>query len=262
MLAAIGYGAVATALFFTQTSIFFPARIVPSAGPLPPGAERIELTAPDGVRLEGVLVPASRPGNSRIAILGFAGNASNAAEIAVFLGTVYPEHAVIAFHYRGYQPSGGQPSAAALVEDAPLLYDLARERLKPKQMVAVGISIGSGVAAGLAAKRPLDGLILVTPFDSLEAVARQRFPWLPVPWLIRHELSSAKWLARVPVPVAIIAAEQDGVVPPARTAALAAAVSGLVRNVIIPATRHNDIAFHPVFREEMRAALEAVLAQS
>jgi hypothetical protein len=127
-------------------------------------------------------------------------------------------------------------------------------------VVAVGISIGSGVAASLAAKRPLDGFVLVTPFDSLEAVARQRFPWLPVSWLIRHELPSAKVLARVPVPVAIIAAERDGVVPPARTAALAAATGNLVHIVTIPATHHNDIAYHPDFREEMRTALAAALA--
>jgi hypothetical protein len=98
-LGALAYLSIAAALFFAQTSIFFPARIVPPAGPLPPGAERIELTAPDGVRLEGVLIPPVRPASlpSRVAILGFAGNASNAAAIAEFLGSLYPEHPVFAF---------------------------------------------------------------------------------------------------------------------------------------------------------------------
>ncbi len=248
-------------MFFSQTSIFFPARIVPPAGPLPRGAERIELTAPDGVRLEGVLIPASRPAVDRVAILGFAGNASNAAGIAELLASIYPEHPVIAFHYRGYQPSGGTPSAAALLEDAPLLYDWSRQRLRAERMAVVGISIGSGVAAGLAARRPIDGLVLVTPFDSLEAVAGERFPWLPVSLLIRHKLPSADFLRTSPVPVAIVAAERDGVVPPARTAALAAAIRNLVHNVTLPGTRHNDIAYHPAFRQEMRAALAAVLAR-
>ena len=260
-LGALAYLSIAAALFFAQTSIFFPARIVPPAGPLPPGAERIELTAPDGVRLEGVLIPPVRPASlpSRVAILGFAGNASNAAAIAEFLGSLYPEHPVFAFHYRGYRPSGGVPSAAALLDDAPLAYDLVARRLKPDKIVAVGISIGSGVAAGLSARRPLDGLILVTPFDSLEAVAGQRFPWLPVSWLIRHKLPSAETLRASPVPVAIIAAEHDGVVPPARTKALAGATRNLVSNVTIPGTQHNDIHIHPRFRDEMRAALDAVM---
>jgi pimeloyl-ACP methyl ester carboxylesterase len=109
----------------------------------------------------------------------------------------------------------------------PLLLDFVRARLRPERVVLVGISIGSGVAAGLAARRAVDGLILVTPFDSLEAVAHERFPWLPVPLLIRHKLPSADFLRNSRVPVAIVAAQHDGVVPPARTAALAAAVGNL-----------------------------------
>jgi uncharacterized protein len=261
LLGVFGYLAIAAAMYFAQSSLFFPAKLVPPAGPVPPGAERIELAAPDGVRLHGVLIPPARAGGEGTALLGFAGNASNAAAIAEFLAGIYPEHPVIAFHYRGYAPSAGTPSASALLEDAPLLHDYVRERLRPRRLVLVGISIGSGVASGLAARRPVDGAILVTPFDSLEAVAKQRFPWLPVSLLIRHRLPSADFLRNSHVPVAIIAAEHDGVVPPPRTAALAAAVGNLVYNVTIPATQHNDVAYHPSFRSEMRNALGAVLAR-
>lgn len=260
LLAVIFYLGIAAALFLGQTSIFFPARLVPPAGPLPPGAERIELTAPDGVRLHGVLVPPARADPSGTVILGFAGNASNAAAIAEFLAAIYPEHPVVAFHYRGYAPSTGRPSAAALLEDAPIAYDHVRSRLSPERIVVVGISIGSGVAAGLAGRRPVDGLVLVTPFDSLAAVARQRFPWLPVSLLIRHELPSADTLRSSRIPVAILAAERDGVVPSARTAALGSAVRNLVYDVTIPATQHNDVAYHPSFGPEMRNALDAVIA--
>jgi hypothetical protein len=259
ILAVLGYLAIAAAMFFAQTSIFFPSRLVPPAGPLPPGAERIELTAPDGVRLEGVLIPPSRPGGNGTSILGFAGNASNAAGIAEFLAMLYPEHPVVAFHYRGYAPSGGAPSAAALLDDAPLLHDLVRERLRPRRIVAVGISIGSGVAAGLSARRRLDGVILVTPFDSLEAVARQRFPWLPISLLIRHSLPSDRYLRESRVPVAIVAAEHDGVVPPRRTDALRQAIGTVLFDETIPGAQHNDIAYHPQFRPAMRQALARLL---
>jgi hypothetical protein len=80
-----------------------------------------------------------------------------------------------------------------------------------------------------------------------------------VSWLIRHKLPSAETLRASPVPVAIIAAEHDGVVPPARTKALAGATRNLVSNVTIPGTQHNDIHIHPRFRDEMRAALDAVM---
>jgi pimeloyl-ACP methyl ester carboxylesterase len=256
------YCSVAAALFFAQTSIFFPSRLVPPAGPLPPGAERIELTAPDGVRLEGVIIRPLAPAGSATAILGFAGNASNAAAIAEFLHSLYPEHPVVAFHYRGYAPSGGRTSAAALLEDAPLLFDLARQRLKPDKLMVVGISLGSGVAAGLATRRPLDGLILVTPFDSLKAVAWEQFPWLPVPLLLRHNLTPDDYLRSSSVPVAIVAAERDEVIPPHRTEALRRAVGNLVFSATIPGTRHNDIAYHPHFRPKMRQALDRVLGEA
>lgn len=259
LLALLGYAAVAAALYFAQSSIFFPARIVPPAGPLPSGAEEVELAAPDGAVLKGVLIPPMAGEASDVLIIGFAGNASNAAAIAEFLGALYPEHRIAAFHYRGYAPSTGKPSAAALLQDAPLVHDWLRARFARERMVAVGISIGSGVAAGLAAARPIDGLILVTPFDSLAAVAQQRFPWLPVRWLVRHEMPAAELLRESEIPVAIIAAERDGVVPPARAHALARAVPKLVRNVTLAGADHNSVAAHPEFRGEMRAALQAVL---
>lgn len=262
LLLVLAYAAIAAALFFSQTSIIFPTRLVPPAGPLPPQAERLELTAPDGVRLEGVLIPASRAGaGEKVAILGFAGNASNAAAIAEFLAALYPEHRVIGFHYRGYRPSGGTPSAAALLDDAPIIYDLVRERLRPDRIVGVGISIGSGVAAGLAARRPLDGLVLVTPFDSVRSVAQGQFPWLPVSLLIRHDLPSADVLARSDVPVAIVAADRDRVIPPRNTRALAKVVRNLVHDVSLADAQHNDIAYHPHFERSMRTALERILSR-
>jgi len=256
--AAFLYIAIAVTLFAAQRSIFFPARLVRQAGPLPPGAERLAVVAPDGVRLEGVHLPP--PGvRSGLLILGFAGNASNAQDVAVFLRDLYPAHDVIGFHYRGYRPSGGVAGAAALAADAPRLYDFAVRRLAPERTVAVGISLGSGVAAALAAARPLDGLILVTPFDSLKAVARQHYPWLPTGLLVRHDLPSAGWLRKREVPVAIVAAANDSLILPERTDALRRSVPRLVFDRTIAHADHNSIAAHPEFVGTMRAALAAVV---
>src|SRR5207302_966928 len=118
------------------------------------------LTTPDGQKLAGIHIPADSSAKSRTTlILGFGGNAWNGQDVAEYLHELFPEDEVVAFHYRGYPPSTGSPSAKALIADAPLVYDLAVERLKPARVVAVGFSIGSGVAAELAARRKLDGLI-------------------------------------------------------------------------------------------------------
>ena len=64
-------------------------------------------------------------------------------------------------------------------------------RLKPRTIVAVGFSIGTGIAAQLSAQRKLDGLILVTPFNSLKAVAQAMYPWLPIGPFFNHEIDAA-----------------------------------------------------------------------
>jgi len=65
--------------------------------------------------------------------------------------------------------------------------------------------------------RPLAGLILVSPFDSLEALAREHFPWAPVGWLLRHHMSTIKYVGDMTTPTALIAAGRDTIVPPERT---------------------------------------------
>jgi uncharacterized protein len=182
---------------WSQDQLLFPTHAVGPADPLPSGAERISLEAPDGVRLAGVHIPPrGLPGGPRTLVLGFGGNAWNGENVASYLHELYPRADVVAFHYRGYRPSTGSPSAQALIDDAPLVLDLAIERLKPDRVVGVGFSIGSGVAAALAKKGQVDGLILVTPFDSLKSVARSIYPWLPVDLLFRHEMNAVEHSGR------------------------------------------------------------------
>lgn len=231
---------------------------VAAAGPLPLGAERLSLKTPDGNILAGVHIPAEAPTKDRVLILGFGGNAWNGQDVAEYLHETFPEHDVVAFHYRGYAPSTGSPSAKALIADAPLVYDFADERLKPKRVVAVGFSIGSGVAAELASQRRLDGLILVTPFDSLKAVAQSMYPWLPIGPVFAHEIDAAGALHGSHEPIAIIAAERDEIVPAARTDALRKRVPHLVFDRTIANAGHNDIYARSDFQEAMREALAAI----
>ena len=232
------------------------------AGPLPPRAERLSLKTPDGYMLAGIHIPAEIPSKNRALILGFGGNAWNGQDVAEYLHELFPEHDVVAFHYRGYPPSTGSPSGKALLADAPLVYDFTVERLKPGKVVGVGFSIGSGVAAELCAKRMLDGLILVTPFDSLKAVAQSIFPWLPIGPLFHHEIDAAGALHGSSVPVAIIAAGRDEIVPSARTDALRGQVPHLVFDRTIAHAGHNDIYARSEFQEAMREALVSVLSAS
>lgn len=252
------YWLILGGLWYFQERILFPTYIAPAAGPLPPSATRLTIDASDGVRLEGVHIPASAPSPGAALALVFAGNASNAQGVAEEMHAFFPERDIVAFHYRGYAPSTGVTAARALAEDAPLVHDFVTRRFRPARIVAVGISLGSGVAASLAAERELAGLVLVTPFDSLSAAASQHYPWLPVPWLLRHDIRSAELLAARQTPVAIVAAGADEVIPPERTEALRRSLPQLVFDATLSEARHNTIFVDPRFPVAMRSAMAAV----
>ncbi len=79
------------------------------------------------------------------------------------------------------------------------------------------------MAAHLARHRPVAGLILVTPFDSLEALARDLYWWAPIGLLLRHRMPTIDFVRGSPVPTALIVAERDAIVPAQRSVALRAA---------------------------------------
>ena len=255
-LAAV-YAAVVAIMYALQTWLLFPAGLAAPGPDLPAGARRVELATKEGERVVLVRLPAGRPtAEPRPLLLGFGGNGWNADALALMLHQIFHEHEVAALHYRGYGPSSGRPSAAALFDDARRAHDhLAAEA--EAGIVAVGLSIGAAVAVDLAANRPLRGVVLVTPFDSLEELAAHHYPWLPVRLLLRHRMETAETLRGLDVPAAIITAGNDVVVPAARSTPVREAARDLREDVTI-AAGHNDLYGHPEFADALRSAAAAV----
>lgn len=246
-------------MVLSQEQLLFPTEAVPPAGPLPPGAERLEIAAAGGDALHGIhLRPSIDESGPKSLVLGFGGNAWNGQEVATYLHQIFPEADVVAFHYRGYRPSTGSPSADAFLKDAPPILRAVQAKVGPDRTVAIGFSIGSGVAASLARQPGVDGLILVTPFDSLKAVASELYPWLPIGPFFRHEIDTADQLHGSEVPVAMLAAGRDEIIPPARTEALRPRVANLVFDRTIAEAGHNDIYGRSDFQLALRDAFDAV----
>ena len=260
LAAAALYLAVVSGMYFAQTWLLFPTTLVAGSVALPAGAQRLEVAAASGELLVGTRIPAARgTGRDRPLLLGFGGNAWNADTMALYLHGLVPDCDVVAFHYRGYPPSAGQPSAKALLEDAPIVFDHVQQVLSPQQVVAVGFSIGSGVAAYLSRQRPVAGLLLVTPFDSLEALARDLYWWAPVGLLLRHRMPTIEFLRDSSVPTALIVASRDTIVPARRSEPLRKAVSNLVLDRTIEAG-HNDLYDRSAFADAVREAITAIEA--
>ncbi len=261
VLLVAAYAATLALVYLTQTKMLFPTGLAAEPRALSsPAASQLEVETPDGERLRGIrIAPVGDLDPGRLVILGFGGNAWNARNVATYLHGLYPNADVVAFHYRGYRPSSGKPSAAALLSDAPIVYDHVVETLGSRRVVAVGLSIGAAVAAHLSSGRSLAGQILVSPFDSLEALARDHFPWVPVRWLLRHRMEASEVMRGNDTRTAIIAAERDTIVPPRRTESLRREIPAVVFDRTIAGAGHNDLYNRPEFRAAMVEALERLV---
>lgn len=267
VVALVIYAAIAALIGLAQTAMLFPAKMVPEiGGPLPVGARRLIYEASDGVKLHGIYTPAaSQSAKSKPLLLGFGGNAWNAGSLAHLMAEVLPDHDTAVFYYRGYAPSEDKPSAKAILRDAVFVHDRLITELGPRPLIAMGFSIGSAVAMHLARERMLAGIVLVTPFDSLHLLARHHYWWLPIRLLLRHRMDVASDATKIDAPVAVVAAENDRVVPPARTDALRRAISRVVFDRTLPMRGHNDLYDDSNFPEVLRTAvktLESVASRS
>jgi predicted alpha/beta hydrolase family esterase len=125
---------------------------------------------------------------------------------------------------------------------------------------AIGISLGSAVAAYLSKERPLAGVLLVTPFDSVEAIAKESYFWVPVGLLLRHRFPAIAFMTDNPTPTAVIAAADDRVVKPHHTEALLARLDNLVFQATLPNAGHETLYELPAYKTTLQAAFAALRA--
>jgi len=262
ILAAL-YAVITTVMYFAQTWLLFPTALARATRlQLPASTQRLEVRTPDGERLAGVRIPSEgAPAEGALTLLGFGGNAWNAQATAITLHALFLHRNVVAFHYRGYAPSSGRPSARALFSDSLTIFDHLLRAQAGEPVLPIGFSIGAAVAAYLARHRSVAGLILVTPFDSLEAVASDLYWWAPVGPLLRNRMPTIEFVRGSPAPTALIIAERDTIVTKRRSAPLRAAIGNLVFERAID-TGHNDLYDHPDFPPTAREALARVEAAS
>ena len=199
---------------FQEKLIFHPRGI--ALPPTHPAAAAIAIDR-DGAVLRGWLVRADAPGP----MIVYCGG--NAEEVSAHVEAFARRNATtVLVNYRGYGESDGAPSQQALVEDAVALAAWAKARWPNRPLVLFGLSLGTGVVSLAAARAQADALILVSPYRSVEHIARATFPFrlFPVRWLLRHPLRAETAAADLP-PALVFASPSDRVIPFAESQAMA-----------------------------------------
>lgn len=175
------------------------------------------------------------------AVIYYGGNAEAIEYNIQKFQEVFPDRAVFLISYRGYGKSEGSPSESALYADALAVFD--KVAAKHKNVSLIGRSLGSGVATYVAANRSAEKLILITPFDSIVAIAQKLYPFLPVNYVVLDRYESIRRAAQISEPTLMLIAEHDQVVPRANSNRLENAFQvEQLKVVLIQGANHNSIS--------------------
>lgn len=208
------------------------------------GVEEVRIPTPDGFTLHGWLkrAPGAAKGERFPLVIVFGGVARETSWM-IGWGDKPPAWGWLMVNYRGYGLSGGVPSEHAVVEDAKRIYDYAAARpdIDASRIVVLGRSLGAYVAVTLAFARPLAGAILATPFDSISAVAEERYPYLPMGMIVGGRYDAAAIAPTIQTPALFVIAGSDDVTPPEHGRALARAWGGPKSLFTLPDTGHRGV---------------------
>jgi fermentation-respiration switch protein FrsA (DUF1100 family) len=208
---------LALSRIFEARLIFFPNypdRLGGDWNPRTLGVQDVWLTADDGTRLHAWWIPNEAAQFTFLAFHGNAGNVADRATVYEFLRDT-PAN-VLAVEYRGYGRSEGKPSERGVYRDAEAayLYLVNTKAKDPKTIISFGQSLGTAVAAHLAAHHEVGGMVLEAPFPSASRVARKFYWFLPGIGLLLHSQFGTKArLKEINAPSLIVHCKQDPVLP-------------------------------------------------
>jgi fermentation-respiration switch protein FrsA (DUF1100 family) len=242
-----------------QERLAFPGPNSRDAAPADVGirdGERVRFTTADGVELVGWYLPPTPdtadgpvPG-----LLWFYGNMETVVDIAPILQEFRPPGvALFAIDYRGYGQSTGRATEPGLYADAEAAWDYLAERAEvdATRIGVYGRSLGSAVALHVTEARPVQAIVLDSPFTSARAMARRHYPWAP-PFLMRLQLDNLGRAHDLSIPLLVFHGARDFIAPVAMGEAVAEA--GRAEEFVrIEGAGHNDT--YTVGGEAYRARL-------
>ncbi len=205
----------------------------------------IRLAVTSKVKLEGWCArPVDAP--QRRVLIYFGGRNEHVGWVSgmpTYLGpwTIY------AFNYRGFGQSGGRASETTARADALKIFDeVSRlEGLGCTEMVVVGRSLGTAMAMTVAARREVSRLVLLSPFESLEQLVRQRPLLHSMRWTLRQKFDCRDDAAVIQARTAILLAAQDTRISHPNSMALVARLRNAGPVVVVPETNHKTLPRHP-----------------
>ena len=135
--------------------------------------------------------------NAKGTVIVFHGNAGSALDRGYYSDALNRlGYRVILAEYPGYGCREGKHGEKFFVPDAVKTVSSARKQFG-EPLFLFGESLGAGVAAAIAAEKPglVDGIAMITPWDSLSSLAQGKFWFLPARFIVKSRFDSISNLA-------------------------------------------------------------------
>ena len=181
-------------------------------------------------------------------IVVFHGNAGSAMDRLYYVAALEPlGYRVLLAEYPKYGARGGALGEPSLVSDAVATVKALKQQFNGPLYVW-GESLGCGVATGVASENSLaiDGVVLITPWNNLPALAQSIYWFLPAKWLVKDSYDNAANLKHYNKPVAVLMADSDEIIPNKQTLAFYESISTPKRLWVFKNAGHNSWPISPV----------------
>jgi alpha-beta hydrolase superfamily lysophospholipase len=187
------------------------------------------------------LVSAAPLPASRGTVLVWHGNAGSALHRGYYVPALQRlGFRVVLLEYPGYGARVGKLGEKPFVDDALRATRLAASDFGDPLYVW-GESLGCGVASAVAAdpEAGVQGAVMLTPWDTLPALAQSIYWYLPARWLVRDRYDNVRNLREFDGPVAVVMAAQDEIVPNRHTIGLYESLPGRKKLWVFEGAGHN-----------------------
>jgi uncharacterized protein len=198
------------------------------------------------------------PGDSvrRGVVLYFHGNKENINHYAKYAVnfTKYGYEVWMA-DYPGYGKTTGKFTEENVYMQAREVYKLANTKFEEDSVIVYGKSLGSGIAAWLASRKPCKRLILETPYFSIPDLFSHYASIYPVESLSKFKFPTGEYLKDVKVPITIFHGTDDWIIPYRHAAKLKKVLKPGDEFITIGKGLHNNLNDFPLFHEKLDSVL-------
>ncbi len=170
--------------------------------------EELTINTADGTKLNGLLFRADSSKGLIFFLHGSSGNLQRYNEDVLTYTQMHYDMFIL--DYRGYGKSEGKiKSEKQFFNDISDAYVMMKERYSEKNIVIMGLSIGTGPAAMLASKNNPKLLILLSPYYSILEEANNKLPFLPISFFLKYKFETYKYVKETKAPIVIFHGNKD-----------------------------------------------------